>query len=216
MKLQYLIDSILSAEIIALPFVDRYGGVVQTMQIEIENGTDNPPVKRYPIACDVVGKDCNNTGIYQDLVPDDSKNSVVYWEAIQPMQNVGPTSYKDYHTRKFRGVARLVVWMNIARLGGTGCNTAFFAIAPLEKILSKKLKALSGEYEGSQIRIQPKGMVAHNVNAVFGKYDYPKLNKYALYPYDYFAIDVTFELDQCLAKGGTFPINPSVDCPNEI
>jgi hypothetical protein len=217
MKLQYLIDNILSPEIKALSFVDRYGGVVQTLTQEIDDGTPNPKVKSYPVSCyvDVTEKDCANTGMYQNLVPDDSKDSVVYWEVITPMQNAGKTKLNDFHTRKFKGVARLVVWMNIAKLGGTDCRTPFFALAPLEKILSKQLKISGGDYDGSQLWIQPKGMVLNNEQTIFGKYSYPKESVYALYPYGFFAIDVSFELHQCLAKGGIFPANPSIDCPND-
>jgi len=216
MKLQYIIDTILSPELKALPFVDRYGSVVQTLTQEIDDGVgDKPSVKSYPVSCDVQDVDCNNTGFYQDLVPDDSKDSVVYWEVVTPMYNAGPTKVKNFHTRKFKGVARLVVWMNIAKLGGADTKTPFFALAPIENILSKKGKFTSGEYSGSHFWIQSKGDVAQDVKSVFGKYTYPKLNAFSLYPYGFFAIDVNFEMELCLPKGGTFPINPPLDCPND-
>ncbi len=203
MKLQYLIDSLLSTEIKAEAYVDRYGGVVQTLYYGVAAGEDKQITKRYPIACDVEGKDCNDTNLlFTDLVPNDSRDSVVYWEVIRPMTDAGATVTKKFDERRFRGVARLVVWMNVAKLGG-GCKDAFFAISPLEKILTKRLKITSGVYENSIVRIRPLKMVAHDINTVFGKYDYDKLKPYYLYPYDYFAIDVEFNLEQCLSKGGT-------------
>ena len=216
MKLQYIIDTVLSTELKALPFVDRYGSVVQTLTQQIDDGEGtSPTTKSYPVSCDVQDIDCNNTGFYQNLVPDDSKDSVVYWEIVTPMYNAGPTKIKDFHTRKFKGVARLVVWMNIAKLGGADTKSPFFAIAPIEKVLTKKVKLQGGEYDGSHLWIQTKGMVMNDTKSVFGKYTYPKLNAYSLYPYGFFAIDVNFEIDLCLAKGGTFPINPPIDCPND-
>ena len=47
-------------------------------------------------------------------------------------------------------------------------------------------------------------------------YDYDKLKPYYLYPYDYFAIDVEFNLEQCLSKGGTFTIGADLDCINNV
>ena len=216
MKLQYIIDTVLSTELKALSFVDRYGSVVQTLTEQIDDGEGkNPSVKSYPVSCDVSDVDCNNTGFYQNLVPDDSKDSVVYWEIVTPMYNAGPTKINNFHTRKFKGVARLVVWMNVAKQGGADTKTPFFAIAPLEKILSKTVKLVGGDYDGSHLWIQPKGMVYQDVKSVFGKYTYPKLNAFSLYPYGFFAIDVNFEIDLCLAKGGTFPVLPPLDCPND-
>lgn len=217
MKLQHLIDQILSTELKAEPYIDRYGGVVQTMNFEVSDDQDNSTIKRYPVACDVTGKDCDLAALlYHDLVPNDSRNSVVYWEVITPMVDIGPTGTKIFGERRFRGVARLVVWMNVAKLGGTDCKDAFFAIPPLEKILTKNLKITGGAYQGMIIRIRPKKMVAHDINSVFGKYTYPKLINYYRYPYDFFAIDVEFTLEQCLLKGGTFPIGAPLDCPNQV
>jgi hypothetical protein len=99
-KLKHLIDTLLSPEISSLPYVDRYGGLVQTMHLIVDNGTDNGVPKRYPVACDVTSRDCTNTGIYQDLIPNDSRKSVVYWEEITPLRNKGVTRTNDFYTKK--------------------------------------------------------------------------------------------------------------------
>jgi hypothetical protein len=214
MKLKHLIDTLLSPEIEALPYVDRYGGLVQTMHMVVDNGTENGVKKRYPVACDVTSRDCTNTGIYQDLIPNDSRKSVVYWEEITPLRNKGTTRTNDFYTKKFVGTARLVFWANLSQLGIDNCNDLFFAIPQLEKIITKKGKILVGDYEGFQFWIQSLGEAPKNIETIFGKYDYPKTVQYYLYPNDYFAIDVQFELHQCLQKGGTFPDLPAILCPN--
>lgn len=216
MKIRYLIDTILSPEITALSFADKYAGIVKTINIAVDNQTDTGIVKRYPVACNVVNGDCANIGLYNELVPDDTKNSVIYWEMIQPMYNAGYTKTNDFYNKRFKGVARLVVWLNLAKLGIDECNGAIYAIPILEKILTKRGKIQSGVYENSILRIEPKGLVKQDINTIFGGYDYPKIKNYYLYPFDFFAIDVNFTLEQCLSKGGTFPTGAALDCVNQI
>lgn len=215
MKIKYLIDTNLSPEIELLSFVDRYAGMVKTMNIIIPDGTEKGVQKRYPVACDVTASDCNNTGIYQKLVPDDSKKSVIYWEEVMPMQNAGYTMANDFYTKKQIGTARLVVWLNLNKLGIDNCKDAILTLPSLEKILTKKFKINDGGlYNGDLLVIQPKGIVKKTPKNIFGKYTYPENSQYYLYPFDYYAIDVQFELHQCLAKGGDFNLLPSVDCLN--
>ena len=216
MKIKYLIDTILTPKISVLDFVDRYAGIVRTINIAEGNGTETGIVKRYPVACNVTGADCANIGIYQNLVPDDSKKSIVYWEMIQPMANVGYTSTRNFFEKRFRGTARLVVWLNLAKLGIENCTDAVNIIPILEKEITMRGKIMSGIFAGAQLRIQPLRMVNQEINTVFGKYDYNKLKNFYLYPFDFFAIDVQFTLEQCLDKGGTFPILPAADCVNQI
>jgi len=215
MKIQYLIDTQLSPELEALDFVDRYGGLVKTMNILMPTDGDNTVQKRYPVACNVSAKDCENTGIYQNLVPDDSKKSVVYWEEVTPMQNSGYTQLRDFYTKKMIGTARLVVWLNLNKLGISNCTDAILTLPPIEKIITKKINIIGGIYDTNLLMVQPKGMVKKSPKNIFGKYTYPDNAQYYLYPFDYYAIDVQFELHQCLKKGGVFPVNPSVDCFNK-
>jgi len=216
MKIKYLIDTILTPKLSILDFVDRYAGIVRTINIAEGNGTETGIVKRYPVACDVTGADCANLGIYQDLVPNDTKKSVIYWEMIAPMSNVGYTSTRNFFEKRFRGTARLVVWLNLAKLGIENCTDAVNIIPILEKEITTRGKIMGGVFDGAQLRIQPQKMVAQEINTVFGKYDYNKLKNFYLYPFDFFAIDVQFTLEQCLDKGGIFPVLPAKDCVNQI
>jgi hypothetical protein len=202
MKIKYLIDTILSPQITALEFADKYAGIVKTINIAVDNQSDTGIIKRYPVACNVQGDDCANIGIYGELVPDDTKKSVIYWELIQPMTNAGYTKTRDFYNKRFKGTARLIVWLNLAKLGIEDCNGAILTLPILEKILTQKGKILTGVYENSLLWIEPKSLVKQDINTIFGNYDYPKLKNYYLYPFDFFAIDVNFTLEQCLNKGG--------------
>jgi hypothetical protein len=216
MKIRYLIDTILSPQITALDFADKYAGIVRTINIAVDNQSETGIIKRYPVACNVVNGDCANVGLYNELVPDDTKKSVIYWEIIQPMTNAGFTKTNDFYNKRFKGVARLVVWLNLAKLGLNECNGAIYTIPILEKILTTRGKIQSGIYEKSLLWIEPKGLVKQDINTIFGGYDYPKIKNYYLYPFDFYAIDVNFTLEQCLSKGGIFPTGAALDCVNQI
>lgn len=214
MIIKYLIDNLLTPEITALDFADKYASIVRTLNIAVEDQSERGKIKRYPVACDVLNGDCSNVGVYNDLVPDDTKKSVLYWEMLQPMSNAGQTKINDFYTKRFKGSARLVVWLNLTKLGLTDCDGAILTIPILNKILTKKLKLLSGPFSGSHVWIEPKNYVKQDISAIFGGYDYPKLKNYYLYPFDFYAIDVNFTIEQCLIKGGTFPSLPAIDCEN--
>ena len=214
MKIKYLIDTILTPQITALEFADKYAGIVKTINIAVDNQSDTGTIKRYPVAFNVQGDDCAKIGVYGELVPDDTKKSVIYWELIQPMTNAGYTKTRDFFNKRFKGTARLIVWLNLAKLGIDDCNGAILTLPILEKILTQKGKLLTGVYEKSLLWIEPKNLVKQDINTIFGNYDYPKLKNYYLYPYDFFAIDVNFTLEQCLSKGGVWPCILPLDCPN--
>ncbi len=218
MKIKYLIDTLLSADLQALDFVGRYGGMVSTIYTKQDDFEANGKgvTKRYPVACDVSSVDCANQSLYQDLVPNDEKTSVVYWEEISPMANVGETATKNYYQRRFRGVARLVFWANLAKLGASTCNGDMMAMQlEVERVVTRKGKISGGLYNDSFIRFKVNKDVPQDINTVFGKYDYPKELNYYLYPFGFFAVDVEFEIDYCVATGANVPINPAVDCYNE-
>ena len=216
MKIKYLIDTLLSPQISVLPWVGRYGGIVNTIYRQQKGKGDSFITKKFPVASDITNQDCTSLSIDHDLVPNDQYNSVVYWEEVTPMQNIGETKTKKFTEKRFRGTARLVCWVNKAKLGIDPNTTLINAVAELEAIISTRGKITGGTFNNSQIKIEPKGAVKHDIKTIFGKYDYDELKNYYLYPFDYFAIDFTFTLDQCLASTAALIPGTPEDCPNEV
>lgn len=209
MKLRYLIDNLLSTEIQTLSFIDQYAGIVRTVNMKFD-GVE----KKFPIACNVTGADCNNPSTFENLVPDDSKKSVIYWEEMQPMQVVGFTPTNSYYNRKMQGTARIVVWLNLAKFGEVDCNAPIEFMLELERVITKQVKINGGFFDDNLLWILPIKTVQNDVATIFGKYTYPKNLNFYMYPFDFFAIDVQFTMYQCLSKGATIVFNPSVDCFN--
>ena len=219
MKIPYIIDNVITPNIVNLPFIDRYAGVVRTINFAVEDQANKTQIKRFPVACNIVSPDCANptqTPTYDDLVPDDSKRSVLYWEVVQPMRDAGITETGKFYERKQRGVVRLVGWLNLGALGFTGCNDGIEIVTKLENEIVVKGKFETGIYEDSLFWIKPLGEVEQDINKIFGKYDYPKLKNFYLYPFNFFALDFEVLLYQCFRRGATVPVNTPIDCVNQI
>ena len=219
MILQYLIETLLSDELQNLSFVDRYGGIVKPVEIK-QQTTTGTKKSIYPVSTNVSNKDCFNNGFYQNLIPDDSKKSIVYWELLNPMQNTGMTPrVNKFNNIRYRGTARLVVWLNLKELGFVKVepndisNGAIFTLPEISNIISLQGKISGGLFDKDNITIKPNRFILDQ-KAIFNKYTYSQDYNYYLYPYNFFAIDVLFELDTCLKNSFTFPINNPIDCLN--
>ena len=218
MIIQYLIDTLLKTDIEALNFVERYGGVTKPVKVAYVDAKGAKTIKKYPVGCGVSEADCYNEGIYQNLIPDDSKKSVLYWEILTPMVNTGDTpNIKTFNNKRFRGSARLVVWLNMKELGfqpispQTQCDGNIHTFPSLSNVLTRFGKITGGIYDGSNIKIQPQ-RIELKKDAIFGQYTYSEGLNYYLYPYSYYGIDVTFEMDICLKSDHVFPINSPIQC----
>ncbi|WP_291184594.1 hypothetical protein [Gilvibacter sp.] len=208
-KLKYMIDQI-SPRVSGLPWVGRYGGLVQTAT----QGKTNS-IETYPVACGVTSVNCKSMDPLHDLVPDDSVSSIFYWEEVSPMRSVskGPLSKgSPIHYYKAKGSARLVAWMNLKMLGISGCSTPIEIIMKMESLLTTRATI---NFSGTQLgrfttSVSRDGQ--RNAEQLFGKYSYPKSSHYYLTPYDYFSIIVDFELTYNPACADDFVLQPPITC----
>ena len=53
MKLPYIVDTLISPKITGFNFIDRYAGVVRTINIAVQDQNDKSMVKRFPVACNI-------------------------------------------------------------------------------------------------------------------------------------------------------------------
>tara|TARA_R100001463_G_scaffold6570_1_gene21347 strand:- start:142 stop:804 length:663 start_codon:yes stop_codon:yes gene_type:complete len=219
MILQYLIESLIKDDLQNLSFVDRYGGIVKPVEIK-QQTTTGTTKSIYPVSTNVNNKDCFNNGFYQHLIPDDSKKSIMYWELINPMQNIGMTPrVNKFNNIRYRGTARLVVWLNLKELGFTitppldVSNGAIFTLPEIINTISLQGKISGGLFDKDNITIKPSKYILDQ-KAIFNKYTYSQDYNYYLYPFNFYAIDVLFELDTCLKNSFQFEVNSAIDCLN--
>lgn len=219
MNLEYLINTVIGTDLSDLPFVDRYAGMTTKLVRKESTPTGSKEVS-YPISCCVSERDCNDNALYSDLVFDDSKKSVVYWESVTPMTYKGQTpNLNNFNNQRWSGRARLIVWLNLKELGfkfggvdgSYNCAARAYALPQIMKAISSDKRLLDGMYEGNRVVVKPVGFVTDH-EELTRKYSYNKYKNYFLYPYSLIAIDVDFQIDICLGNSYNFPIQPAIDC----
>lgn len=183
-----LIADILKQEIEDLPFVDRITGLIRAL-VYTEKNADGVTIRKVlPLACDVSADDCAR-GKYQDLVPNSDKRSVLYFEEIGGVEDIG----RHGRNYQFRSRLRLVGWLNLKKMGITSCSWSGQAVLQI-------LTRLHQGYENSgnilKAQITSITEVEKSAAGIFGKYTYDEaVNQYLLYPYDYFALNISVEFE---------------------
>jgi hypothetical protein len=161
------------------PFVDKIAGVVVAASQTVEN-----TVKIFPMACGVQHRECN-VGKYNDLVPNSKYKSIIYFEDGGVTFGAVAKNLQAFNSR-----IRLVGWLNLQKLGSTNCTRASDVII---EILRELPKFPVNEGNFIRLKITAASEVTKN-KQIFSKYTYKEeQNQYLIYPYDYFALDLTAE-----------------------
>jgi len=183
----YDICEILKNRLIGEPYVDKIAGLVQVVQ-DVQKSDKGTFIKKFPVACDVTGKDCaDNTSRLSDLVPDSKKRSVIYFEDISGVTFRG----QERNEFIFQARPRLVCWLSQKRLGTNQCSITPLIVANIIKALGTNKRFNDGLY--IKARIQVAGEVA-KTPAIFGRYTFDeKQTQFLMYPFDYFALDIVVD-----------------------
>lgn len=186
---------LLRTDIQSLNWVDRYGGLTQKVTYEVLDKDNNTVLKTIPISCAVNQVDCNTLDqFYNQLVPDDKKSSILYFEPVQGFQDNGPINGNQYF-RNYTARVRLVGWVNAKRLGlQDDCFLSSKLIRSLIPVVTKEFKNLTGIFEGGSIDFRGFREVTKD-ESIFNQYTYDSQSQYLLNPYDYFAIDIDISAD---------------------
>ncbi len=198
------IGEIIIDKISALPWVDKYAGVVKTVSYQVEkkggNGFDK---KTFPVSCRYTLEECEN-GKYTDLVPNSDKKSVIY------LEDKGSRVVKREAGRTFwRSSYDLVAWLNMPKLGFEGCNYSPIAITG---VISKFPVVPFNLGIFSRVSINVTGQNPENTNP-FSKYSYEEsIMQYLMYPFDHFVLNI--EVDYMVTQAClTVPeINTPIEC----
>jgi hypothetical protein len=186
-----------------LPFIGIISGLVYTLSMDM--GGDTKVVKRFPASYDTndEGNPCF-TNPERDLVPDNGKKSVIYFE------DNGLSQVIRNNREVWQSRIRLICWLNRSKL--TGNTYTQIAGAVMSEIIYH-LKTTNPQNTGIFKRLET---VVANIPAVdpalFGRYTYDEtVKQYLMPPYDYFAVDLVsyFEVPFNCMEGITWT---SLDC----
>jgi hypothetical protein len=161
------------SDITSIPWVERYGGLARPVTQVSTNKDGQTFIKKYPVSCEINNDQCFKKGRYLDLVPDEKYKSLVYWEqtgilGMTPVQKM-PEAYDLY---EFRAPVQLVVWLNLQKLGFTGCDAEHIFAGHIFRVLAKaSRKHMTSPYKIEQVSFIPKGIL-DNASKVFSGYTY--------------------------------------------
>lgn len=186
-----IIANYIKDNLIDLPFADKVGGLVQTLEYKDPTGENKMIAKKMPVSYDIINQDGTVSddciGRNQELVPNSSKRSIMYVE-----DNGATPIGADRRGLKLSSSLIIVGWLNRKRL----VNNEFTEISHycimqiLEMFVGKNPTNLQGitslTFSGGQILPQD--------NKIFSKYSYDeKIMQYLRPPYDAFAIALKAE-----------------------
>lgn len=200
--------NLLDSYIAELPFADKHAGLVRTVTTREQANDTKTKISSFPVACSASAVDCAAPGKLKELCPDSSKKSVIYCE-----ENGGTTFLGFEHNNlKFRCNIRVVGWLNLNKLGITSCSWS--AIAILNIIAA--LPAVPFNYIGKPYtRCKVVSISeAEKSAAIFSRYTYDEpVTQYLLYPYDYFALNISFEFTVPRSCISQLVLDNPINCP---
>lgn len=180
-----IIDSI-SPTLTDIPWVERFGGIVRRATRIIGDSPETFVEQAFPVSASVTNKDCWENGKYADLVPDDKYKSLMYFEQRGPI--VVKQGYQDGYI-SMSAPLTIVCWLNLPRLGFSQANESpIFEAEIIKKIYFKKFEVAALKISNGKFTID--ALAARDEN-IFRKYTYSDKMGLLLYPYDFFAIDIT-------------------------
>lgn len=199
-----LIEKTLRPLIAELPFVDRYGGVVRTITQKMDNASLSYPVSHYASE-----KRCFEDGLFTALVPDSDYKSVSYFEQ-RGASRLRSSGAKGRETTTLVNV-RFVCWLNLQKLGISDVpNLDNYIYAVINKIKGRHEFDVDG-FKGA-FTINELAVPINDHKALFADYSYSDKQEYFFFPYAYFAIDPTIEVEANLGCLPTMTLGMASEC----
>ncbi len=221
-------DTIEGIEIGSTPLIEKYGNLVFPITIpqevsKTDSGESILKDKTFPVACGVTFQECITKQRYQELSPNSRYKSIAYWEQLGDATINTALSSKTHKNGLlvYEFQARLIVWLNMAKLningnGQSDCSIAAPVALKIQSALNRKTGfSVSGDaYVGAKVQFFFNGQERKDANAIFGRYTYGKdLSAFMLHPYDFFSLKYTVRLwinQNCV---DAFTLGEPIDCP---
>jgi len=186
----------------SIPWVERISGLVtravQPVMVNVDGQLAKIGENVYPIADDLEGKQCFESGRYFDMLPSSAYKSVVYFEQTAPVQRLENKDNKG-KIWVFQTDVRLVCWLNLKKFGEENPGLADVAmLAIMKRVLETKGQTLeqSGNIPvnddrltNARLEVSILGQPVTDRN-IFARYSISEIAENLLYPFEFFAIDL--------------------------
>lgn len=198
------IANILKSQIDELPFIDKIAGLVRPVKMQVP-GKDNAPIlKVFPVSTDITNEDCIS-GSYKDLIPNSKYKSIFYFE-----DNGCTLIARERRWVSFNSRLTLVGWLNLSVLMNCGNYTGSTEV--ILSILNALPENTISDDIYREIRITALSEVVKS-NAIFNRYTYDEVTtQYLLYPFDFFALNMSIDFRVNLACVEQFELGSCVKC----
>lgn len=205
-----LIEQAFSADIQALSFIERYGGLARPTELYVPAGNVTL-LKVFPVSCDISEQDCFEVGKYNQLVPNDAYNSVSWFEqnGDGPVVIGGPKAGHAISTQNMR----FVCWLNLKRLGYNDCKgTTRFELAVLKALTGSRSFTVDGIT--GRIDVSSTSVIQQDRARIFGKYSFAESRNDAIFfwPFGFFAVDLTCKVSVSLACLDELEAESAIEC----
>ena len=195
------VADIIKGHIEGLDFVDKIAGLVSTIYMDVK-GTEGVVQKAFPVACCVTADDCKN-GAYNDLMPDSSYKTVIYFED-------GGITFEKYESnwKYFKSSLRLVCWINIEKLTESGYCKSEVPCTYAAHIVAEIIRALPRFPEHhapfDNVYSEVTSQIVRSP-AIFSSYTYDEAHsRYLMAPFDFFALNIETSFAMCLESTAVY------------
>lgn len=182
---------IINKTLSSISYLDKMSGIAKVYPL-VQEGENRALIKKIPVSTYTNAEQCNAKTIHQfDLIPDSRLRGMIYFEELAPIRVIE----KRTAGNRYESALRLVCWLNPQLL-----DAAEDPKRVGTKVLVDVIKRLTEE----QMFHDPEKMfsaitidvvaVPEKTSQLFNRYDYDeKLTQYLMFPFDYFAIDLSIK-----------------------
>lgn len=199
----------------SVPWVERISGLVTRATQPIMDTFEGREVKIgdmfFPVADDVEGKACWESGRYFDMLPNSNYKSVLYFEQTSAVQKLDNKDIKG-KIWVFQVDVRLVCWLNLKKFGEENPGLADMAMLNvMKRLLETKGRGLVGAGDipinderitNGKLDVLVLGQPI-NDSSIFARYSIAAIADNLLYPFEFFAIDLRCRLEvpkECVSE----------------
>lgn len=179
-----------------LNWVENYGGLVETWPMEVAVNEDGTQTKTefFPVSRGTKPDSCSLDECRARLSPDERYRSVVFW-ALQGEVKVEPPKRNISRANgmmQYSQEVRLIVWLNF-----TGCDncdaTSWAAYAQNLVTYLNRARVQSADPVGAAGRLKITSEAIRDAKDIFSPWTFNEEARYFASPFDFFALDFTFE-----------------------
>lgn len=173
----------------AMPFVQRWGGLVRHLDRPVMDGATKLGTDIWPVTCDLDPADCFTNDTYKRLEPKEEYTSVFWFKEGGRMDLV--RSNGDEHVYNFE--IDLVGWLNLAKMGYAECSISQFCGLVFTRDLLKKFNPPGANAELSHTVLVVKRLrhMTGGHKEIFEPYSFRESQHLFVYPYEPIGVTIS-------------------------